>query len=72
MRNASLLSKGGLGYTLLSEPIGQSRGGRGGGVLPDTLILEIAVKCLDVQRGQILQTDMPDGLIDTNQVSLIV
>ena len=64
--------KSGLGYMPLADPLGQGRGGRGGGVLPDAFFLEVAVKRLDMQRRQVLQTDVADGLIDAGQVPLIV
>ena len=72
MGDAGFFGKGGLGDRLPGDPLGQGRGGRGGGVLPDTLLLEIAVKRLDVHRSQVLQPDMADGLIDAAQVPLIV
>ena len=60
MGDAGLFGKCRLGYMLPGNPIGQGRGGRGGGVLPDALLLEISVKCLDVQGRQVFQLDMTD------------
>ena len=47
----AFLCESGLGDMLLTDPFVQRGSSRGGGVLPDALLLEIAVKGLDMQNG---------------------
>ena len=49
--DTGFLCESGLGDMLLTDPFVQRGSGRGGSVLPDSLLLEIAVKGLNMQDG---------------------
>ena len=70
--NPSPAGQLGLGELLPLLPGRQGRGGRGGDLLAHPLLLQIAVKSLDVQRGDVLEPQVPDSLIDAHQTALVV